>query len=263
MRWRISLFLLLLSFLPAPVRAEEILSYAGATTLQRDFMPEAAQLFRQETGISFRIAGGNTDPGLKALLDGKVLIAGAGRFLRPEEKASGLVGTLIGWDPIVIMVHRTNPIDSLTRKQLQGIFSGRIRNWREVGGEDLPILIVSSPQGSGMRATVQKEILKDEAYTTREIISVLVADADRQVAGLPAAIGAISKSMVEDPEIRVICVDGICPDAKTINGMEYPLVKPLLLVTRGKPIGTTARFIAFALGRRGQKILARKFYTLD
>jgi ABC-type phosphate transport system substrate-binding protein len=183
MRWRTSLLLFLLSFPPSTVRANEILSYAGATTLQHDFMPEAAQLFHQETGISFRITGGNTDPGIKALLQEKVRIAGGGRFLRPEEKAAGLVGTLIGWDPIVIIVHRTNPIDNLTREQLGGIFSGRIRNWREVGGEDQPILVVSSPPGSGMRVTVQKEILKNEAYTAREIISLLVADDDRQVAG--------------------------------------------------------------------------------
>lgn len=241
--------------------AGEMLKYAGATTLQRDFMPEAAQLFLIETGIPFQISGGNTDPGLRALQTGLVNLAGSGRFLRPEEKAAGLVETLIGWDAIVILVHQTNPVGNLTREQLRGIFSGHLTNWRQVGGADQPILVITSPQGSGMRQSVQDD-LGLTAYTPKAITAALVADGDRQVAALPAAIAAISRSMVDVAEVKAIQVDGIAPSQETVAAQSYPLIKPLLLVTRGKPAGPVARFLHLALGDRGQEILARKFYRL-
>jgi phosphate transport system substrate-binding protein len=240
--------------------AAQPLRYAGATTLQLDFMPEAARIFQTKSGITFDISGGNTDPGLKALQSGKVDVAGAGRFLTAAEKAAGLVETQIGWDALVVVVHQNNPVENLSLAQLRGIFTGRIANWQEVGGNDQPILVITCVEGSGMRSTVKKEILKGEEFTNREIVAAIVADADRQIAQFPVAITAISKSMVDVPGVKILQVDGVAPDQTNIVAQRYPLIKPLTLVTIKAPRGDVARFIEFVLDPEGQRVMARKFF---
>jgi len=257
------LYLLLVSllcFFPVGGEAAEILRYAGATTLKNDFMPEAGRLFQKQTGVVLHVSGGNTDPGLRALKSGSVDIAGSGRFLTDSEKNEGLVEFLIGWDVVQVLVHESNPLENLSLKQLQDIFSGKVSNWKDVGGLDAPIMVVSSPVGSGMRALVSTKVLGGEPYTGREVVSSVVADADEQVARFPVALTALSKSMVDTPGVKTLGVDGVIPDAESVRLRKYPLVKPLLLVTRGIPSGRIKEFIDFAAGVEGQRIVEKKFY---
>lgn len=257
--WSLLAFALGCLLVPAHVSAEEVLRYAGATTLQRSFMPEAARTFQADTGVRIQIEGGNTNPGIRALLAGEVDMAGAGRHLTAEEKKQGLVEHFVGWDVLAIVVQKTCPVESLTLEQLRGIFSGGIRNWKEVGGRDEPIVIITSPRGSGMRAAVQDMILKEKPYPPGEVISGVVGQADQQVSIFQAAITAVSLSMVDNTRAKTLAVNGIAPTAANVAAGRYPLAKPLALVTRGQPKGQLQRFIEFATGARGQAILAKQF----
>ncbi|MDH3998258.1 MAG: phosphate ABC transporter substrate-binding protein [Desulfuromonadales bacterium] len=247
----------------APLMAADSLRYAGATTLQRFFMPDAARLFRDETGLRIQIEGGNTGPGISALLKGEVDMAGAGRYLTTEEKRLGLAEHFLGWDVLTIVVHKSNPVENLTIDQLQGIFSGAITNWKETGGWDKSIMVVTSPKGSGMRTAVQTLVLKGQPYLKREIISTIVAEADQQVSLFRTGITALSYSMIDAKNIKAIKVNGVIPDAATIAKGDYPLAKPLTLVTRGTPQGDLARFLELVKSPRGEAILNRKFVALD
>ncbi|NJC88567.1 MAG: phosphate ABC transporter substrate-binding protein [Desulfuromonas sp.] len=258
-RWLSLMCGLLCLLIPGPISAEELLRYAGATTLQRSFMPEAARTFQADTGVHIQIEGGNTNPGIKALLAGEIDMAGAGRHLTAEEKKQGLVEHFIGWDVLVIVVQRTNPVEKLTIAQLRGIFSGEIKNWKEVGGKDEPIVVVTSPKGSGMRASVQDLVLKEKGFTANEVVSGVVGQADQQVAMFPAAITAVSLSMVDNSRVKTLTVDGVAPTAANVAAGRYLLAKPLALVTRGQPKGQLQRFIEFAISARGQAILAKQF----
>ena len=213
--------------------AEDALRYAGATTLQRYFMPEAARLFTADTGIKVNIEGGNTGPGLKALLNGDVDLAGAGRLLTEEEKQQGLVEHFLGWDVLAIVVHEKNPLQTLSLEQLQGIFSGELTNWQEVGGLDQPIIVVTSPKGSGMRSAVRKLILQGKDFLGMEIVSAIVSAADQQVSMFPAGITALSQSMLDADHVKMIKVDGVAATPENVTADKYPLVKPLTLVTKG------------------------------
>lgn len=242
-----------------PVSAEELLRYAGATTLQRSFMVEAARAFQGETGVRIQVDGGNTNPGLRALLAGEVDMAGAGRHLTAEEKKQGLVEHFLGWDMLAIVVPRTLPVENLTLEQLGDIFSGKIVNWKDVGGKDQPMVVVTSPKGSGMRAAVQDLILKDKAFTPQEVVSGVVGQADQQLTMFPGSITAVSLSMVDNVQAKTLSVNGIAPTAANVAAGRYPLAKPLALVTRGQPKGQLQRFVEFALSPRGQAILAKQF----
>lgn len=239
--------------------AEELLRYAGATTLQRFFMPEVARLFSSDTAIKVTIEGGNTDPGIKSLLNNEIDMAGSGRFLTAAEKNKGLVEHLLGWDVLAIIVHEQNPLQNLTLKQLQGIFSGEITDWQEVGGVAGPIVVVTSPKGSGMRSAVKGLVLKDKDFLNREIVSAIVAESDQQVSMFIAGITALSRSMLDADHVKAIMVDGVDPTVANIIAGRYPLAKPLALVTKGEPQGDLARFIDLVKSPQGKAILKKSF----
>lgn len=237
------------------------LSYAGATTLERHFMPQAAKLFKNRTGIEFSITGGNTGPGIQALIEGTVDIAGAGRYLKAQEKATGLTEHLLGWDALYVVVHRDNPVETLSLEQLRDIISGRVDNWQTVGGPDLAIMVISSPPGSGMRSSVRKTVLQKLNFTGQEVISPIVRDADRLVAQFPTAISVLSASMVDIEDVKVLNINEVPPSPQNVNIGSYPLVKPLLLVTKKAPTKEVAEFVALAQSLDGQLIIADKFFS--
>ena len=257
--------LIALILLPGTFAAatETPLRYAGATTLQHSFMPEAARVFKGDTGVGIQIEGGNTNPGIRALLAGEIDMAGAGRHLTADEKGQGLVEHFLGWDVLAIVVHKSNPVNNLTFEQLRGIFSGKIDNWKKVGGKDEKIVVVTSPKGSGMRVAMQDLILKELAVTPAEVVSGLVGQSDQQVAMLPAAITAVSMSMVQHQSVKTLTVDGVSATPGNVLEKKYTLVKPLALVTRGQPKGALERFIKFARSPQGQALLAKKFIAAE
>lgn len=249
-------------FLCAGVLAADVLRYAGATTLQRDFMLDASSRFGAANNVKFAIEGGNSGAGIKALSDGAIDLAGSGRFLTKQEKAAGLVEHRLGWDPLVVVVHATNSIENISREDLQRMLLGSVRNWSQVGGRDLPVLQVAAPQGSGVRDAVENLLLDDQHLSPQAIVSLVVADADRNVALLPAAFTVTSMSMVDVDKVKVIKVDGVFPNRQTISAGAYPLIKPLLLVTKGTPQGKLALFVNFAKGPEGQAIIVKKFFPM-
>lgn len=258
-RWLLVLFGWLWLCLPFAAVAEENLRYAGATTLQRYFMPEMARAFQAETGLRMTIDGGNTNPGIKALLAGDIDMAGAGRHLTAEEKKLGLVEHFLGWDILTVVVAKDNPVSNLTIEQLRGIFSGDLTNWKAVGGRDQAIMVVTAPKGSGMRSAVQDLILKERSYTPQEVVSGVVAQSDQQVSMFPGSITAVSMSMIDNQSAKTVAINGIEPVAVNVQTGKYPLAKPLALVTRGQPQGAVAKFIVLAKGPRGQQILNKNF----
>lgn len=250
---------LMLLALAGDASADESLRYAGATTLQRFFIPEVARAFTDVTAIKVHIAGGNTGAGISALLNGEVDMAGAGRFLTEAEKKRGLVELFLGWDVLSIIVNEQNPVDNLALDQLQGIFSGQILDWQDVGGRPGPIVVVTCPDGSGMRSAVRQLILKDKDYLDREVVSAIVAEADYQVALFPSGVTALSQSMVDVDGVKAIKVDGVEANAANVVSGRYPLAKPLTLVTRGEPEGDLARFFAVVKSPQGKAVLQKNF----
>lgn len=240
----------------------EVLRYAGATTLQRNFMDEAATRFAAAQDVRFEIEGGNSNAGILTLAAGGADLAGSGRFLTDKEKTAGLVEHLIAWDPLVLVVHEANPVEDVSSDMLRRMILGTVINWKELGGRDLPLLQVGAPQGTGVHSAVEQFLREGQHISPRAIISLVVADADKNVSLLPAGFTVTSLSMVDADRVKIVRVDGKIPSRESISAGEYPLIKPLLLITRGKPAGALALFVNFAGSPEGQKILEKKFIPL-
>jgi phosphate transport system substrate-binding protein len=255
-----------LLFLPDVTRAE--LRYSGSATVVIAMADSGAvNIFEQETGkkfISFEVL--TSGQGIKALLDGRATIAGCSRPLRPEEKKKKLVGVTIGYDALGIYVHATNPVKNLTMEQLKGIFSGRITNWREVGGKDAPIIPITGVSTSGRGSTdfFREHVLAGapfgrnwEVGLSRDQAVVL----SRHENGITFV--SIGRMKIMDRDVRgqitPLAVNRVVPTAQNVRSGAYGIVRPLLLVTRGAAKGEEKAFIDFMLSRGGQAIIEQTF----
>jgi ABC-type phosphate transport system substrate-binding protein len=213
----------------------ETLTYDCATTIGNGIVQPAAAVFEKKTGVKFaRIGTSGAGKGLKAALAGEVSLAGVSRKLTPEE-ASGVYVETIGYDAIGIFVNEKNPVKALSSAQLEAIFSGRARSWKELGGGDLPIVACSEALKGG-RATV--DTFKQMILGGGEFGPVTEQDDARDclqiVAREPGAISYASMGYVI-AGTRSVPLDGVSPKPADIRAGAYKLSRPLNLVARKRP----------------------------
>jgi len=266
----LALCLALAPWIPSPAQAEKGLSYAGSATISMSILYQGAlKAFEKRSGVSFgRVdTASGTGRGLELLVEGKVDLAGAARNLSDEEKGKGLVAYPIGHDAVAFWVHRNNPVKSLTREQLRRIYRGQVRNWKEVGGRDRPIMVFIEPPNSrkATMALVQEVIMGNTPYPPihsvveypREGMIAVSGEESGLAAGSIGLSSTISAGMRE--RLRLLAVDGVVPTVPTLLQGDYLLKRPLLLVTKGPATGRAKEFIDFMLSPEGQEIVARSF----
>ncbi len=244
------------SFLVAvgSVNAAEI-SYVGSSTVGK-FMQAAVDEYKAS---SFKI---NTKPesggGENATAAGKTDLGGVAREVKPEILAKNVEKFLIGRDAIAILVNASNPVSELSMAQLKGIFTGKITNWNEVGGNDLAINVyIVNPQ-SATRKVFAKTVLGGAPYSGDRLQTIrpdpAVAD---KVAADKGAIGQLSFALVGDQsELKRLRPDG---QEASVNNPAYPITRPLYLITKGAPSGEVKDFIDWTLSGAGQAVVKRYF----
>lgn len=265
------LFALCIAAVTAPA-AWGALTYNGSSTIGMGFMQlGAAEQFSKKFGIKFlSISNDGTGKGIKALLDGTVQIAGASRPLKSDEVKQGLVATTIGYDAIAVFVNADNPVKELSKAQLKGIFTGRIRNWKEVGGKDAPI-VPNTEILSGKRATIemfQEMILDGEKYGSGFKQIDLPRDQIVEVAKQKNGIASASRGLLVATsaelrsKVKVIKVEGFNPTPSNARSGNYPISRSLFMVTVGEPTGETKTFMDYVLSTDGQAIMKKNFVTV-
>jgi len=259
---------LLISIVGVAVAADE-LSYSGSSTIGMSVLEAGAvKAFEAKTGIKFKsIEQPGSGKGIEALLAGKVPLAGVSRTLKADEKSKKLLGTAIGYDAIAVFVHKNNTVKNLTKEQIKGIFTGKIKNWKEVGGKDA--LIQPNTEIAGKkRATMlafQEMAMDNAAYGSgfkeidfpRDQI-VDVAKNENAVCGVSYGLLAAVSSDLKD-KVKAVTVNGAEPSDKNIQSGAYLISRPLLLVTQGLAKGDTKKFIDFMLSAEGQQIVNKNF----
>lgn len=257
---------------PHAFPAGNALSYSGSSTIGMGILEAGAQqAYEKKTGKKFEIVEmPGSGKGIEALLDGKVTMAGVSRALKKKEKDKGLTGTVIGYDAIAVFVHADNPVRNLSKEQLKGIFTGRIRNWKEVGGKDLPIE-PNTEIAEAKRATMLEfqEMVMDNAPYAGSIKQIdfprdqIIETAKNEKAVCTVSRGLLSRmSAYMRTRVKVITVNGAGPTEADILSRAYGISRPLLLVTQGKPGGEAKEFIDFMLTPEGQKKVRINFVSV-
>ena len=237
---------------PAPRRVR----YDGATTIAHRLFPAALPALAQRRGVTVEVLESGSGKGLKALFAGQVEVAGVSRALTPEERALRPSVAIVGYDALAVWVHASNPVPGLTHAQLRDLFTGKVTNWKDVGGRNLPVVTCTERRASE-RATLEafRQLALDGAPygPGRELEDP--ADCLRLVGTEPGGVVAASMAL-GGPGLRAVPVEGVAPLPANVRNASYPLTRPILLVTRDVPEGAVRELVDFLLSPEGQAIVA-------
>ena len=230
----------------------ESVTLAGSTAFQ-PFAEKLAEQFMEKTpGVNVTVQGGGSAVGIQSALSGAAQIGMADMVELPAE-ATNLTSAIVARDGIAVVINPGNAVANLTRDQIRGIFNGSIKNWKEVGGADAAITVVSREAGSGTRSSFEK-ILSGITLTKEAIIQDSNGTIRETVANDKNAVGYLSHGLLND-KIKAVTVDGAACTTEAIVAGTYALARPIFLLTKGAPAGTAKAFIDYVLGAEGQKTI--------
>ncbi len=243
------------------------LTINGSTTILPFAQLAVERFMTARPDVRVSLSGGGSGNGIKALIDGTADIANASRAIKESEveqaKGKGVnpVETVVALDCIVPIVHPENPVEDLATDQLKGIYTGTIKNWKEVGGPDAPIVVVGRDSSSGTYGTwqemvVEKGTAKGEKSRVTARAQVVASSGAMltTVASNKFAIGYDGIGYVNDT-VRALRVDGVAPSAENAGKKLYPLSRSLYMYTNGTPVGDVKDFIDYMLSQDGQRIV--------
>ena len=242
--------------LPGCHRKQGGVSVVGSTSVQPFAEALAEEFMVGHSAEKIFIQGGGSTAGIQAVLTGAAQVGMSSRKLEESEKA--LIAIPIIYDAIAVIVHRTNPLDNLSMDQIRKIYAGRITRWKEVGGVDRAITVVTREEGSGTRETFQNLVMGRHEEIS---LGALVQDSNgaiRQVvADDPNAIGFISLGLVND-RVKALKLDGMEPTVENVRAQRYKIVRPFLFVFKAPPQGIAKDFLDYVLSPKGQKLLMQE-----
>lgn len=238
----------------------QTLEAAGGLTFYKDVVEPNAQLIKDKTGLTIKYAGPTTGLGIFLLVEGKAKAAFALDTLEESIKQAHAVAKEQGkpiaiprdltykqfaTDKLVMVVNKQNTVTSLSKAQIKDIAAGRVANWKQLGGPDLPLKVITGTPTTATRLVVERQALDGQAFAAGATEVRTTAEELKRVSHEPGAIGFISERYVSAPGSNVKAVSG--PTAS----------RPWAVVTIGKPSPDVQRLTDFLLSPEGQKLLQK------
>lgn len=205
---------------------------AGSTSMEKLSNAAAEAFMEKYPGVIISPEFIGSGAGIEALLKGTVEIGNSSRKLEDSEKQSGAVENIVAIDGIAVIIDKTNTVANLTKDQLVGIYSGTIKNWKDAGGADQPIVVVGRESGSGTRDAFEEILgIKDKAKYANEINST--GGVMAKIASTPGSIGYVSLDVLDDT-VNTAKVDDVDPTEENIKANKYLLSRPFVMATKGE-----------------------------
>jgi phosphate transport system substrate-binding protein len=237
-------------------KSENTITLAGSTAFQPFAEKLAEQYLATHHDVKINVQGGGSAVGIQAALAGSAEIGMADLLTLPDE-AKALTPTIVARDGIAIITHPKNPLAGLTTVQARGIFTGQIVNWKELGGPDATIRVISREEGSGTRKSFQKLVLGDRKLSPNTLFQNSNGTIREAVASNPDAIGYLSIGLI-DAQVKSIPYNGIAAANENVKKGAYPLARPIFFLTKGEPRPAVKAFIEYALSDASQKLLEKE-----
>jgi phosphate transport system substrate-binding protein len=253
---------------PAAVMAGgKSVTITGSTTVLPIAQKAAEDFMKKHPDVRISVAGTGSGDGIKAVIDGTADIGNASRDMKSKEvklaKAKGVspVRHVVALDCIVPVVHPSNPIKDLKLEQLKGMYTGEIKNWKQVGGPDQVVVVISRDSSSGTFGVWNKRVLGKKARVRPDAqLQASNGAVAQAVAGNKNAIGYVGIGYLND-KLKALTIDGVAASAKTAMDKSYPVARGLNMYTRGEPKGATKEYIDFIMGPEGQKMVAEEGFV--
>jgi phosphate transport system substrate-binding protein len=234
----------------------------GSTTVGPIAKAFAEYYMSKNPGVNITVSESGSGNGAKSLINGTCDVATMSRFMKDEEfkaaVAKGIypVGTVIAVDGLAVIVHPSCPVQGLTTDQIRDIYTGKITNWKELGGPNVAIVMISRDTNSGTYESFETLVLNKQKISDKaEYVGSSGAIRSR-VQSTPAAIGYVGLGFV-DKTVKALKVNGVYPDNATVVSGAYPIARPLFMFTNGYPkMGSQlGNFLKLYLTQKGQQII--------
>lgn len=232
---------------------------AGSTTLDpiMNLLIETYKEVNPSLSLSYEALGSSV--GIKNLETGTVEIAGSSRNLKQSELEAGLIPHAIGFDGLAVIINAKTGIKNLSKVQLKEVFEGKIKNWKEVGGKDLPVIIIKRDEASGTYTSFKELALNGDKYAREGLVVNSNGDAVSKVANTFGSISYIGMSYIAEIDrsrVNILSIEDISPNRKMILSKKYPLSREVYLVTKkDNNKKTIQNLLDFILSKEGQELV--------
>ena len=240
----------------------EKLVVKGSDTLGAKLVPQLAEQFKaQHPGTTFDIAAEGSTTGIAAIIDGTAQIGMSSRRAKSSEvgaasaKGVHMKPTIVAYDGIAVIVNSANPVKSLTKKQVEQIFTGEIADWSAAGGSGGKISIYTRNTSSGTYSDFKELAMKKRDYAGGSQKMAGNEQIASEVGKNPNGIGYIGLAYTKASGIKVVSIDGVLPSVQTVLAKTYPYARPTFYYTNGEPGGLAKQFVDFTISSAGQKIV--------
>ena len=235
------------------VMAQEVVKYSCSNQVYAAFSKEQIEAFTKETGVKVELKAASSGSCLNNLGRGFSNIASIARQLHERHEVYGYKQFPFCKDPIAVIARKECGVDSLTEEQLQDIFAGEVANWKEVGGADLPVMIIVPGVDTAAHKNFRRQVMKhkDIEHDFMAYDSTMVIDA---VKYFPCgAVSFISQgAAMQHKELKILKIEG-----RSTTDKGYPYYQIFYFVTRSEPEGNLKKFIDFAYSEEGAKIIKK------
>ena len=232
----------------------------GSTTVL-PITQKAAEEYRKQNKVSITIEGSGSGNGIKALIDGTCDIANSSREMKEKElntakeKGISVKEITVAIDMIVPVINPANPVKNLSMDQLKGIYDGSIKNWKQVGGKDENIVVISRDTSSGTYEIWHEKVMKKTDVAKDALLQASNGAIVSAIAGNPKAVGYIGYGYI-DNSVKPVTVSGIEPTLENGKSGKFPVSRKLYMYVDEKKIsGESRKFIDYLLSPDGQKLV--------
>jgi len=241
------------------VVAGDTLTIQGSSTVL-PIAQRAAEVYMQNNNVNITVRGGGSGNGIAALIDGVVDIADASRFIKDKEVNAAVANNIypvphrVAMDGIAVVINPANSVKSLSIEQIKDIYTGKYTNWKELGGNNMEIVVISRDSSSGTFEVFEELVLGGEKVSPTALLQASNGAVAGVVAETKGAIAYVGLGYLS-VGLKAVTVNGILPSNATVANGQYPIARPLFMFTNSWPVGLTANFIDFILSNEGQKIV--------
>jgi len=245
------------------VRADTLV-IKGSDTLGAKLVPQLTEEFKaQHAGTTFNIAAEGSTTGIAAIIDGTAEIGMSSRRAKSSEvgaataKGRNMKPTIVAYDGIAVIVNSANPVKTLTKKQVEQIFTGDVADWSAVGGSGGKISIYTRNTSSGTYSEFKELAMKKRDYAGTSQKMAGNEQIAAEVGKNPNGVGYVGMAYTKASGVKVVSIDGATPSVKSVQDHSYPYWRPTFYYTNAEPGGLAKQFLDYTTGSAGQKIVAQ------
>ncbi len=243
-----------------PAFAVEPLIASGCSVSTVGYLNDVAREFTRETGIKVLVRGGGSLVGMNELRDQKTDFA-ASCESKSSEDPQDLQFIHVAWDALVFIVNKDNPVSNVRPEDIKAIYEGKITNWKQLGGKDLPLKsFISTTKGmGGVGEALSKWILRGRPVTRCSNSSLQASSAyiwEQLVERMPEGFASSGFASARKSNVKMLTVNGEAPTKQSIISGKYPFKRPLFIVVKRGARPEVKRFIGFVLSKKGQRLIS-------